>query len=208
MKHMILTAFSLAVATAALAVSYLKKDVRIGYAETSVLITNFNQAISARKKFEEAQKEWDKNLKLINDSLMAAMEDLKHNYEKAPKPRQETMRRNLDKWNSDLNRYSGAVKQMSKEREKELMDPVLSSLNAYLKQWGEKRGYDMIFGTMTGGNILHARSAHNVTSTFLADLNEHYKDLPSAAAPASAATPSAVSAESKKDSGGADGTPR
>jgi outer membrane protein len=202
MKQMIMAALSLVLAVGALILTSLKKEVRIGYAETSVLITNFNQAILARNKYEESQKEWDRNLKMINDSLMAAMENLKQNYEASSKPRQEEIRRNLDKWNSDRSRYAAAVKEMSKEREKALMDPVLSNLNTYLKQWGEEQGYDMILGTMTGGNILQAKSIHNVTSKFLAALNDHYKDLPAATAlaPVSTALPLAKTAEPKKDS--------
>ncbi len=178
MKQSIFSFVALAIAIASLVFSFMHKAPKIGYAETSVLLSEFSEAIKARKQFEVAQKEWDKNLKLINDSMMVAMNHIKSDFDKASPKEKEALDQNLKKWNANLNRYSQAVKKQSEEKEAELMTPVISNMNTYLKVWGEQHGYDMIFGTLSGGNILQANLAFNVTSKFLQDLNEHYKDLP------------------------------
>lgn len=181
---------------------FWKQAPSIGYAETGVIMSEFTEAIKARKEFEGAQKEWDKNLKRINDSLLATMNRMKQEYEKASPKERAAMSQNLEKWNADLQRYSGAIKRMSEEKEKELMTPVLSKLNGFMKTWGRENGYDMIFGTMNGGNILQAGERFNVTRDLLKDLNESYRDLEKASGVGdSAVAANASRAVSKVDSG-------
>jgi outer membrane protein len=182
MKSTLVGIVALLVAMGAVALHFLQRAPKIGYAETSVLMAEFTEAIKAKQEFEVAQKEWDKNLKTINDSLMAAMAKMKAGYEKATPQERHVMSEGLEKWNDNLRKYTNAVKSMSQERERLLMEPVLNKLNSYLKIWGADHGYDMIFGALTGGNILQANDAFNVTTKLLIDLNLHYKDLPQAVA--------------------------
>lgn len=178
MKNQIVALIALAVATGAVALHFIQKAPKMGYAETAVLMSEFSEAIKARKEFEAAQKEWDANLKSLNDSLMATMERMKVGYDKSPAAVKDSLRGLLEKRNDDLQRYTNAVKQMAVEKEKQLMDPVIRKINSHLDLWGKRHGYDMIFGTMTGGNILQANARFNVTSAVLDDLNKHYLDLP------------------------------
>lgn len=180
MKQQISGLVALAVALGAIALHFWQRPVKIAYAETSVLISEFNEAVAARKEFEEAQKGWDANLKLLNDSLMSAMESMKQTYDKAKPPARDSMRLTLQKRNDDLQRYTSAIKKMSQDKEKDLMEPVIRKMNGFLTIWGEEHGYDLILGTLTGGNILQANSKLNVTPRILKDLNEHYRQLPSA----------------------------
>jgi outer membrane protein len=180
MKTTVLSTVSLALAAIAFAWNIIHKAPQIGYAETTVLMTEFTEAIQARKQFEEAQKEWDKNLKMLNDSLMSGVARMKAGYDKASKAQQDSMRTGLQKRNDDLQRYTNAVKQKSEEKERELMDPVVKKINSFLDLWGKQHGYDIIFGTMQGGNVLQANQRMNVTAMVLKDLNDHYKDLPAA----------------------------
>lgn len=180
MKNQILALVALAAAAGAIALHFVQKPPKVGYAETAVLMSEFSEAIKARKEFEAAQKEWDANLKALNDSLMATMDRMKVDYDKSPAAAKDSLRNLLQKRNDDLQRYTNAVKQKAVEKEKELMDPVIRKINSHLDVWGKQHGYDMILGTMSGGNILQANPVFNVTSRVLKDLNETYQDKPAA----------------------------
>lgn len=194
MKNTVLSALALALAAGSLAWNLTHKAPKIGYAETSVLLAEFSEAIQARKQFEQAQKEWDANLKTLNDSLVADMDRLKAGFDKASAKEKDSMRTAFQKRNEDLQRYSAAVKKMAEEKDKELMDPVVKKVNSFLDLWGKQHGYDMIFGTMQGGNVLQANGTFNVTAAVLKDMNEHYKDSP------------AVKEASKTSASGSDST--
>jgi outer membrane protein len=159
-------------------VTWMNRPPKIAYAETSVLLSQFSEAIQAKKQFEEAQKEWDKNLKQINDSLISAMNRMKAGYDKASAKEREDMQGVLSQRNSDLQRYTNAVKKMSEEKEKALMEPVIGKVNAFLDTWGKQHGYDLILGALTGGNILQANSNLNVTARIVHDINLYYGETP------------------------------
>jgi outer membrane protein len=178
MKSHIFSVLALATAIGALIWHKMDRPPKIAYVETAVIMSQFSEAIKAKHQFEESQKEWDANLKRLNDSLMATMSRMKTEYDKAPVPDKKKMRDELDKRNDDYQRYTGAVKKMSQDKEQELMEPVIKKINGFLDIWGSQHGYDLIFGTMSGGNILQAKAAFNATSKVLYDMNEQYKDLP------------------------------
>ncbi len=178
MKQMGVSVLALLVALGAIGLHFFQRPPKIGYAETAVLMAEFTEAIHARKEFEEAQKEWDKNLKTINDSLLVAVNAMKANYEKSTPTVRHSMNDNLERWNATLERYAQAVKKMSQEKEKVLMGPVINKLNSFMKVWGQQNHYAMIFGTTDGGGILQANDAFNVTASLLEALNNHYKNLP------------------------------
>lgn len=180
MKNQILAFVAFVTAFGALALHFLKKSPKIGYVETAILMTEFSEATKAHIEFENAQKEWDTNLKALNDSLMATMEKMKADYEKSSSTTKDSLRSLLQKRNDDLQRYTNAVKKLAVDKEKQLMDPVIRKINSHLDLWGKQHGFDMIFGTMNGGNILQANSEHNLTTRVLKDLNDHYRDFPSA----------------------------
>jgi outer membrane protein len=167
---------ALLAAFVAIGLHFYQKPPRVGYAETAVLMSEFSEAIKAKGEFEKAQKEWDGNLKRINDSLTSAMNLMKSNYEKSSPKDREAMGRNLSKWNEDLQRYTQAVKRLSEDKEKELMTPVVNKMNSFMKTWGEQHRYDLILGTMNGGNLLEANPGLNITSGLLRDLNAYYRD--------------------------------
>ena len=169
---------SLALGTTAVGLHFLDRPPKIAYAETSALMSQFNVAIKARKQFEELSRDWDKNIQALNDSLNSAMERLKQEYEKASAGKKDELRAMLQKRNDDLQKYTNAVKKMSEAKEKELMGPVLSQMNGFMKTWGRQHGYAFIFGTTGGGNILQADADLDVTAELLKDMNEYYRDLP------------------------------
>jgi outer membrane protein len=178
MKNTVLTALSIALAAAAFGWSLTHKPPKLAYAETSVLLAEFTEAIQARKEFDAAQNVWNDSLKTLNDSLTAAIERAKASFETAKPVQKDSIQKVLNARNADLQAYAAAVKQQAAAKDGELMDPVVKKVNSFLDLWGKQHGYDLIFGTMSGGNVLQANPAFNVTAAVLKDLNAQYKSVP------------------------------
>jgi outer membrane protein len=180
MKNAIVGWVGLGVALVSLGWNFVFKAPKIGYAETSVIMSDFSEAVKAKAHFQEQQKEWDKNLKTLNDSMLAAMNRMKVQYDGANKPAKDSMRKDFETRNDDYQRYVEAVRKMSQDKERELMDPVIKKINSFLEIWGREKGYSLILGTMQGGNILQADPRYNLTSRILKDLNSQYRDVAAA----------------------------
>ena len=54
---------------------------------------------------------------------------------------------------------------------------IWEKLNAFTKEFGEQRGYDVIFGTDGNGNILHASEEKNVTEELVSFCNAKYNGI-------------------------------
>lgn len=176
-----------ALASTALSVNLLRPAPKIGYVDTAGMMVQFSEAIKAQKELEKSKEEWQKNIKLIQDSLQAAVTAVKTEYESAPAARKQALRAGMERWNQDLNRYSRTVQEMSEKKDQELMTPVIQKFNAFVQQWGKENGYSMIFGTTSNGNLLQAESACDLTSTMLSALNERYREIPAPTQVSSAA---------------------
>lgn len=179
-------------AAIALAMNLMRPVPKIGYVDTATLMSQFTEAVAAQKELNKSKDEWGRNAKVIQDSLQAAMNAIKSEYETASPARKQALRSGMERWNQDLSRYSHTVKELAANRDQELMTPVIQKFNIFVQQWGKDHGYSMIFGTTSNGNLLQAESASDLTSLLLSELNERYRDLPS--------QPQASSSTTSKDS--------
>lgn len=142
--------------------------------DNAVLLSHFNDAIVARRQLDDEKKKWEQNVKVMEDSVKAAFEVLKSSYNSAPQQKKVEMEKHLQKWNEEFNRYTRTVEDMSKQKETELMKPVLDRLNSYIKIWAKKNKVHAVIGTGNGGVILSANDQINVTDKILEELNKYY----------------------------------
>ena len=83
MKQYIIGILACVLAALAMLFNFVRRPAKIAFAETPILLSEFTEAIKARQEFDEEKKTWEKNLKLLGDSLQAAMDKLKSEYEKS-----------------------------------------------------------------------------------------------------------------------------
>jgi Skp family chaperone for outer membrane proteins len=143
---------------------------KIGVVDNAVLLSHFSDAIVAGRQFDEEKKRWQQNVTRIEDSVKVAFESMKQNYNEAKPEQKKLLEQNLQKWNEEFSRYTRTVDKMSKEREKELMQPVLERLNSFVKVWAKRNGYQVVIGTGGGGVVLSAADQVNITDKIIEDL--------------------------------------
>jgi len=175
MKKTIIFIAILIIAVALSGYSLLSKP-QLAYVESSKLIDGFSETAKVRHQFEKEKAEWETNIKALEDSLKIAMERMKKEYDRASAKEKEELQSQFEKRNANLSQYKQIVYQKSMQREQELLQPVIEKINSFMAIWGKKNGYDLILGTMKGGNIVHANTDFNVTEKALRALNEHYKN--------------------------------
>lgn len=147
---------------------------RIGIVDNSVVLTQFSEALEAKKELGAANAEWDRNIGVIKDSLQAIMDTLSAKYANAKEPERKKMQESLNRWNAEYNRYTAAVEKMRPEKQKEILTPVLEKVNAFVKNWAKQNGYQVVLGTGNGGVVLSVAEAFDVTSQVVSDLNKLY----------------------------------
>ena len=195
----LLVLLGLSIAVAAI----LHPTPRVVVVDNGIMMSQFSDAITARKQFELDKAKWDANLKILEDSIKSSVTYMTTNYDKATKPQRGEMERRLSRWNTEYTRYNQAIRDMKPQRERELMDPVLRRIDSFVGTWAKKHGYDMVLGTGSGGVLLAADPKWNVTAELVEDLNALYGKTPLPAAAAQASAPPAADTVRKDTSTGA-----
>jgi Skp family chaperone for outer membrane proteins len=147
---------------------------KIGYVDNIILIGQFNEAKKARKELEDFNSEWQKHASLLKDSMDLFMRNMGSEYNAASAGEKTRLRNLMQSKNEEMADFVAANQKRSQDKEKLLLDPVIKKINSYVQEYSEKNGYDIIFGSTVGGNIMAGGSKLNLTSEILRDLNAKY----------------------------------
>jgi len=71
--------------------------------------------------------------------------------------------------------YQQAIQKQIQEEDKKTTQTVINDINDYIKEYGKKKGYKIIFGASGGGNIMYASEGADLTQDVLKGLNADYE---------------------------------
>lgn len=133
----------------------------LAYVRSEVLINEFAGMQEARQQYEQKQQQWQAHL----DTLRADYARL----EQASGSADELafVARNIQQ-------YTIRTEQLAREEDQQMTQAVLDQVNAFVEQYGEEQGYDLILGTTQSGNLLYGDAALDITEELLRALNHHY----------------------------------
>jgi len=111
--------------------------------------------------------EWKKNIQTLEDELTKLNKDMMENGIRWSKQELQEKEAIMKQKQVDYNRYRRAIEEKANQTEMELMKPVYSDINAKIENFGKDKDYDIILGTVAGGNILYANKSKDLTDEFI-----------------------------------------
>jgi outer membrane protein len=150
-----------------------KSENHIYYVRNQYLVENFQGMKDAEIDFNERFKR-EKNF-LDSLQLMYKTMGMTYNSPGLEAEQKKNLEKNLSMLQNQLTQYSQYYKNITDEADKKMTDQVLNQVNAYVKEYGEKKGCDIIIGTTTSGNILYGKKELDITDDLLKEIDEMYK---------------------------------
>lgn len=141
----------------------------IAYVDSAVLMERFDGAIQARATLESQLEEWDANVRTLETEAQALQQRLVDAQTAGRSFR--VLQDSLTAKQRDLARYVRATQAQAAEKEQELLEPVYAELNALIQDFSDANGYDLLFGTVAGGNILYGTGSVDATEALIAYVN-------------------------------------
>lgn len=177
MKTIVITAVSVLVGISTIAaIQHFFPSPKIAYVDTGKLMIAFTEASRAQKSLEEQGTKWKDQYKTLQDSVQAAMDTMSRYFDDASVDRRKTLQNNLTVWNQRAENFRMANEKKMQQLASEKLQGVSSKINVFLEEYGKEKGYDLILGTMQGGNILYGNTADlDITQEVARELNERYK---------------------------------
>jgi outer membrane protein len=114
-------------------------------------------------------------MKLLQDSLQVAMDQLSGEYDKASPARKRELQDLLAARNQEINNFRSANERQMEKLRAEKMKPVVEKANVFVSEYGKKHRYKVILGAGGGGVILYGAQSCDITDDVVKGLNERYK---------------------------------
>jgi outer membrane protein len=153
---------------------YLQSRSELVYVDVNKLLDGYERTKIAKVEYEEKAKVLNANV----DSLMNDWQKELKIYEKErstmSKKELELKQQILSNKQQQLKNYQTAVQNQIAEEDKKSTQTVINDINDYVKDYGKKKGYKIIFGASGSGNIMYAIEGADLTDEVLKGLNTEY----------------------------------
>ncbi len=153
---------------------YSQKSSELVYVDVNKLLDGYKRTKVVRAEFEAKAKTLKSNV----DSLVIGWQKELKIYEKErskySKKELALKQELLSNKQQQINNYQQAIQKQVKEEDKKASQTVINDINDFVKEYGKKNGYKIIFGASGSGNIMYADKANDLTEKVLKGLNAEF----------------------------------
>lgn len=153
---------------------YSKSSSELVYVDVNKLIQGYTRSKEAKVELEKKANVMKANL----DSLESSWQNDIKNYEReraSTPPNELTLKQQvMANKQQQITDYQNAVRTQMQQEDQKITQTVINDINDYVKDYGKKHGYKLIFGASGGGNIMYADESTDLTEEILKGLNSQY----------------------------------
>lgn len=164
----------IAIASSFIAIYFAKSSSELVYVDVNKLIEGYSRTKVAKAEFEKKATTMKGNI----DSLVTNWQKELQGYEKeraSLSPKELQLKQELlSNKQQQINGYQEAIQKQIQEEDKKTTQTVINDINDYIKEFGKRKGYKIIFGASGGGNIMYADESSDLTEEVLKGLNAEY----------------------------------
>lgn len=154
---------------------YLQSSSELVYVDVNKLIDGYQRTKVEKTKFEEKAKTLQANV----DSLIGNWQDELKIYEKErssmTSKELELKQELLGNKQQQISNYQQAIQKQIQEEDQKATQTVVNDINDFVKEFGKKNNYKIIFGAGGSGNIMYADDGADLTEEVLEGLNKEYQ---------------------------------
>ena len=154
---------------------YFRSKSELVYVDVNKLLEGYKRTKAEREVFGKKAS----TLKANVDSLVSDWQQELKTYEKEraslSKKELELKQQLLTNKQQQVSNYQQAIQKQIQEEDRKVTQTVINDINDYVKDYGKKKGYNIIFGASGSGNIMYADEASDLTDEILEGLNKAYE---------------------------------
>jgi outer membrane protein len=154
---------------------YAQKSSELVYVDVNKLLDGYKRTKVVRAEFEVKAKTLQSNLDSLVSGWQKELKDYEKNRSKFSKKELALKQELLGNKQQQINNYQQAVQKQIKEEDQKATQTVINDINDYVKEYGKKKGYKIIFGASGSGNIMYADKANDLTEKISEGLNKEFE---------------------------------
>ena len=151
---------------------------KIAYVRSVDLIYSYEGMKEAQQKQDKKEMELKSNLDSLQVNFQKAVNQYNLDYPKLSKEEKFKREKLLTIQQNQLKGYSENMETTIQKQDEQLTQGVLNQVNSFVETYSKKKGYELVLGTTSSGNILFATENLDITKEVLTALNDQYKQTP------------------------------
>lgn len=153
---------------------YFFRDNRVVYVDSLKLMNGYAGMQEARKSYQQKAAAWKANIDTLTSELQRLI--MRHEKETArmTSKEQQLSEELIRSKQNQLRQYQQATNSQAQEQDARMTADVVNEVNAFLKKYGEEKGYTIIMAATEYGNIAYADEDLDITDEVLEKLNKQY----------------------------------
>ncbi|MDD3050525.1 MAG: OmpH family outer membrane protein [Candidatus Cloacimonetes bacterium] len=148
-------------------IQLISKQSKVVFIDTTVLMSKYRKIVTIKQKLNEESSQWQANIQTLESELTQLNSEMVEQGASWSKEKLAEAQKQNEKKQEEYYRYRRAIEDKAAKREQELLQPVIDELNLIIEDYGKLKGYDLILGTLAGGNVLYGNIKADITTDFL-----------------------------------------
>jgi len=153
----------------------MQDKMRVGYVNSKYLIANYEGFKAATKDYQQKAGKWQANIDTLAKELTARKQEYAKNKAGLSANERKLSEELIQTKQSQLAQYQQGIQQKAQQEDQQMTGAVIEEINAFLKDYGKKRNFQIIFGATDMGNIVYATDALDLTEEVLEAMNKQYR---------------------------------
>lgn len=173
--QIVISILALILAGSAFFYSYKGRN-KIGYVESSRVLTSYQGMIDASKAYQQKALIWKANIDTLSKELQTSINKYESEKKSLSTKEKALTEELLSNKQRQLIDYQRSIEEKAREEDQKMTQDVLAQVNSFLKQYAKGNGYDIVMGATESGNIVYTKEAYNITDEVLEGLNKEYSE--------------------------------
>ena len=169
--HWILSILSFVGILTLLILQFNKKEKDIVFIDTPKLVAGYQGMIVAKNEYKKKAAAWSANIDTLQNEVnqvISEYQQTKGSLSSKEKALQEELIRTKQQ---QLAQYKEAIANKAQLEDTKMTQEVINEINAYIRAYGQRKGYDIIIGATQVGNLAYAKQSLDITDDLLKELN-------------------------------------
>lgn len=162
-----------------IAVSFLfvylfTRDSKVVYVDSSKLLNNYQGMKDARAAYQQKATAWKANVDTLTVEVQRQIMDYEKQSPKMTAKERQLSQELIRTKQKQLYDYQQALNTQAQQEDTKMTGDVVTQVNAYIKKYGESKGYKIILAATQYGNLAYADEGLDITDEVLEGLNKEY----------------------------------
>jgi outer membrane protein len=154
---------------------HFSKKEKVGYIDSTKVINSFQGMLQARKEYQGKVSIWKANIDTLANEIQRDISRYEKESPKLTLREKELSKELIQNKQKQLAEYQRAINEKAGQEDAITTKKVVDEINAYIKEYGDRHNYTIVFAATEYGNIAYAENHLDITEKIIEGLNNKYE---------------------------------